>query len=420
MFNIYNYNLYLVYSIFIINFVLLYILFYNKLTSFIDPLTYHLLWISTQLSFLIVFIIKYGLTKFKLFFLGVIFFYIFSYNLFLRKNIHIKTKNINQMFSSEKISKKIIRLFLALFIIFLFVKRPIIQYMINSNSINEMFLYRFEELQGRNPLIRILDISVSFYINFISLIILMFFKRFKITKFIIILFLISNIFLSIISGGRSALLSFVFQFGFFVFFYYNCFDKSFIKKINFIAPFVITLSIFLAILTSSFYNANYSLIDGFQIILNRIIGSADGIEYYIKYDGYNNINSGLKEYFFSIFGVYIKQFVDFQYKNIGWQLTELATGRTADFARGANYTILLQTVTLGFYSSIIYVPAFSLIAAKMRDLKTNNYKLSFLFAFLSYNSFNLITGLEYGVLTFISGIFFYLIVILPLLSIDFR
>ena len=56
MFDIKNYDIYTAFISFIIAFSLLFFLFRKKSIGVIDPLTYHLLWISGNIAFLIAYI----------------------------------------------------------------------------------------------------------------------------------------------------------------------------------------------------------------------------------------------------------------------------------------------------------------------------------------------------------------------------
>jgi hypothetical protein len=312
---------------------------------------------------------------------------------------------------------KIKILYIITALLYFYSQKPFLSYAYNHNLISDWILYRFVDLQGRDPFFRILSAGSSVYFVYFSLIMISFIKK---SRLIIIVILIISLLIGILSGGRSTLLSAAFSFGFFIYFHYGAFNQKVIKKINFLGIILIVVGLFLAMVVSSYYREDTGLQDGIKIILNRVIATSDGLEYYLNYNGMENIKSGFFEYFMSVFGVYSKHFIDIQYKNIGQQLAELAVGSNLDFAQGPNYTIALQNMVFGYYFSPIYILVITFFVAKLRELKSYKINKTALYYFLSSTSFILAVDIEFWFFTLISGILFYLFIVYPLLKLKVK
>lgn len=198
-----------------------------------------------------------------------------------------------------------------------------------THELSEWVFYRFLELQGRDPLERILSIGARIINRFTTFYIIFILKKYR--GILTLILLILTVF-DILAGGRSALISLSFNFGSFMYFYINDFHL-YIKKLRRISIVIIFISVFTSIIVSSMYGKDATILDGVYIIINRIIASADGLEYYLLSNGYEVIDSGLIPYFLSIFGIYFKHIIDINHKNIGHQLSELMVGGELDFAQ---------------------------------------------------------------------------------------
>jgi hypothetical protein len=292
-----------------------------------------------------------------------------------------------------------------------------------SHSPIEWTLYRFELLQGREVVSRILEIGCIPYLYLFSFINIFIIKKWK--KFSILVLLI-NLLISIMAGGRSSFLSLLFAFGAFVNYFqfrfssisqYTYFNISKYKKKTFKLYLVLLIiSLIIASFVSSTYN-NEKIEYGAKIILNRVFASADGLEYYMNYDGSKYIENGIYPFFLSIFGVYLKGTGEAEYKNIGHQLSELMTGQSLTFAHGANYTIFLQNVVLGYYWFPIYTTLIVFLVAKLRN--SRNFSVVWLaISYYLYNScFTMILDLEYYFLVVLSGFICYCLFIFPVFAI---
>jgi hypothetical protein len=412
MFDILNYNVKIAFLSFIIIFVVLYLAFKSKIISLIDPLVFHFFWLSANLSFLVVFFLKYGFNVFLVLFSFTFLGYLMLLNKFLLPIAKRKKYQVESIFRIK--TSKLLLIYFITVLLYFYSKLDMFQYFL-THSPNEWFLYRFILLQGRQPLDRIISegtIPIFLYFSFLFIFIL---KKFK---FISWMLLIGYALIGIVSGGRSTLLGLVVFGGTFLLFYKDFFDHTTIKKVNIYGFILIVLSIFISMFVSSFYNKGFTIKDGMFIILNRVIASADGLEYYMLYDGYENLKSGFIPYFLSIFGIYVKGILGIEYKNIGHQLSELAISTNLEFAQGSNYTLPLQITVIGYYFLPLYLLAVSLLTAKLRNIvpKGSLAKQLLLFFLLS-KSFFIIADPEYGILTIISFFIIYLLVIYPILKI---
>lgn len=415
MFDILNYNIYLAFGAFSIFFASLMILFKSKLLGVFDPFVSHLLWLSGNLAFLVVFHVKYGLS-----YMLMLFYLIFIIYIYLIKTLlpSIKFNHKEVIEAKNKLSeKKILCLYITSIFILLFSKKPVFEYMIETNYL-QWFLYRFKSIEGGLPLYRVLSVGVSpifLYLSFFNIWVL---KRFRvISVFALIMFS----FLSIMTGGRSFLLSFIFSLGgFFTLHRNSLIDTIKLKKWNLRTYFAITLAMGVAIFVSSMFDDKTTFKDGIQIILNRVIASADGLEYYIKYDGFKFIENGFIEFFLSIFGLYFKSFLEIEYKNIGHQLTELATGGNIDFAQGSNYTLPLQVMVIGYWFMPFYLLIISILVSKMRNVKAIlKGKIELIKYFIFMNFFSIVGDIEFFVFKMFSFLIVYFSFFYPIIKLKF-
>jgi hypothetical protein len=227
------------------------------------------------------------------------------------------------------------------------------------------------------------------------------------------LFIFLLIFIS--AGGRYDILGMIFSIGSFIYFFLPYFShkKSFVKKTNKYGVVGLAIALIMAAIVSSFYNTNSDMSAGINMVLDRIIASADGLEFYMTKQGDKYIASGIDQYFLSVFGVYIKNIIGVQYTNIGQQLSELVVGHSMNYAAGANYTFLLQNVVLGYYWFPIYTTFIASLTALLRNNRTSSVKKLAISYYLFSSCFILAQELEYGFLVFISGFLCYYMFIFP-------
>lgn len=414
MFDITNYNQEILFFTFLICVLILLSVFKNKYNSLLDPITMHIFWISGNISFLTAFVYKFGFNQLSSLFL--VFFCIYTLIVFLfLSNIKEKKDNTDLIEIIKNKERKIKIIFIIIALVYFFSRLPFFKYAMENPSIASWFLYRFVDLQGRDPILRILGTGAEVYFYFFSFLLLFILKKWK--KFVLTA-LILALMIGVFSGGRSSVLSALIYLGAFIFYFNKEFDKKFIRKVNVMGSLMVAFAIFLAIVITSFYEEDASIMDGFSIIINRFIAVGDGLEYYMLYNGPAHIKSGFGEYLMAVFGVYVKQFSGGDYKNVGTQLTELVVGDVS-FAQGSNFVFPLQSMVLGIHAWVFYIPLMAFLVAKMRGNRTRSFLLLPLSFFFSYHCFTIATDMEYAFLCIISGVIVYLGLIYPILKLKF-
>lgn len=387
--------------------------FRNNYISVIDPLTLHFIWIASHLSFLVAYIYKYGFGMLPLFFIFILIFYIIIYQAFLRRNrkgiIDVPIKTFQEKSAITK------RIFIVLLILDLLSKYNMFVYMVQNPSIVSWFLYRFIDMQGREPILRILSTATQVFILYYAFVLFAVLKQWK--RFVLISYLLILV-LEVLTGSRSVLLSIIFNIGLCLFYFKNYFEATVVKKFSKIAVGLAGLAMVAFIMVSAFYSSDYTLVDGIGLTVNRFFAAGDGLEYYMNFKGLTKIKSGIGEYIYSVFGIYLKRFSGTEYKNVGLQLSELVLG-DLEFTQGPNYTLPLQVMVLGFQYVLLYVPIIAYFSAKLRAVKfssINYFPLSF---YLSATSFLIVVDIEFWVLNIISGVLFFYIVLYPLSRITY-
>lgn len=381
----------------------------------LDTFFMHIIWLSGFISFMIVFLERNAASLTYLSLLLSFFVYVFSLFLFFKIDHGKKNKIINsETTHSFFLKRKKAKLTLILIIIlYLLSKYEFFEYAINNPSIADLANYRFIELQGRSSIARIITIGATPFIYFFSF--RMIHSNIERRSSSLILFVI--IVINIMSGGRSSVLAFLFSLGFYFFYFRHELSDKIISKINKISPILIILSLLLAIFVSSLYGNEETRESGLTTVINRIFANHDGLEYYLKYDNGNYLKTGIEPYFLSIFAVYIKQFTTLDYKNIGWQLSELAIGSELTFSQGANYTFFLQGLILFSYFSPLYAIFIARTVSKLRYTYGFNKNLLPLHYAFSSVSFMIASDIEYFVLNIISILIIYTLLIYPILKV---
>ena len=410
-FDISNYNIILIFFSLMMSVLGLFILFKKNIELLVDPFVIHLVWLGSHIAFLIGYIYKYGFEIFSFYFLMLIFIYIFFLKIFF-KNKRIQPMN----FIYESNRKHIIICFYIILIIWLISQTNKFLYISSCNNIFEMMNYRFLSLQGRSIIYRILEIGTVFYLNYTAFVIMHFFKGFH--KRVATMYLFFYLTLMLLLGGRSTLIALIFDYGFFVI-YNIAFFKKKILLINSLCLIMIIIGLLALITVTSSFTGQFNVVLGIKEVLNRLIANPDGIEYYLKFDGYNNISHGFFDYFMSVCGVYLKQVVHLEYKNVGWQLIELAYGHSLEFAQGPNYTIFMQIQVLGLGYTILYIVIATYFYSRLRYQKMNSTSyLGVLWSVgLANLTFNLAIDLEYSILVFISMSIILFFIVNPVLRI---
>lgn len=408
MFSINNYDLTLSFSLIAFFFCFFYVVFLRLSTSLLDPLNYHLLWISTIVTFPIVYCYRYGFSLIALYFFSSMLFYFIMLRFFI--NYMDRDCNNNHIvFMTYFPYKKAIKLWFYLSLLLAFSKLSMFEYMI-ENPIIKWPLYRYIDLQGRNPLERILSTAIPPFFIMFSLAVLLFYKRNKLLIVTSIFFYLTTM---VLGGGRSSLIGLAFSVGLFLFFFKGAFSKRNIYLANVTGALVLVFSLILAIVVTSFLVSD---IDPVYLILNRIMANADGLEYYLKYDGFSVLPSSLIKYLESVLGLFLKPLLG-DIKNVGWLLSEAAVGSKLDFAQGANFILPLQAMVFPFYLGLFYIAFIAASVAFFRCISFSSRSLLPYAYFLSSSSFIMATDIEYWVFVIFSGSLFFVFIMFPAIKV---
>lgn len=408
LFDIFNYNVTLALFAFAFFLVLFLFLFRRYITSVADPLVFHVLWLTSQAAFFVIYAERNSVGIFYVIFVSTLIMYVVSLLIFFpiykrRKMAFISAVGSLPNLSVVRSKKHWGAIVALVFLMFLYSNIGFFEYALTCRSPAELFLYKYVDLQGRNPTERILGVSSYF---------LLFFAFYgyhkKIHKRLAVFVIFIILMLAIVSGGRSALLGLVASVGTYIFYFSHEFKSKTLKRINRISVFVIGLAVLLAVYVTSFYEVDGTFENGLLLIFNRIFAAPDGIEYYLNHYGQDHIKMGPWAYFLSVFGIYVKNIFGLSYKNIGWQLTELV-GPDVEFSQGANYTVLLQAVVFNFYIAPIYAVVVAWAVARLRYLYTVKLPVNVLVFVISSLSFIVATDLEYFTLLLISVVVVYVL-----------
>lgn len=413
LFDIFQYNIPLALATFFLFLILFGSIFQKQIVTLADPLVFHMLWLASQATFLVIYGFKNGLSLIFLFFaltLAVYVLALIGFFNFYHKKENARLLRIEGSLKYEIFSKKqILLLLISSTALLSYSYVNFFQYAITCSSVADLFLYRFIDLQGRDGLQRIASsVSPVFLMS-------VFYGIHKnIYKKIAIILLVAHIILGMLSGGRSILLLTIAAAGMYFFYFRNHISlvtkNRFNKYVVVAAAFALVAVVFI----TSFYESDSDFQTASLVVFNRIFAAPDGVEYYLKFDGIDRIPSGLFPYLNSIFGLYIKNIMGIDIKNIGWQLTELAVG-SVDFAQGSNYTVLLQAMVFGVYVAPLYAALIAWIVAKFRYSFARKPVLVPFFYSLSSFSFIVATDLEYFVFLMSSLSVLYILIYIPIL-----
>lgn len=411
LFDINNYNLILAVITYFLLIVALFTIFKNFVVSYADPLIYHLIWIASNLTFLVIYFESNNVTSdFYIIFISQLIYLVcifFFFGKYLKRKNAVKAPDSYKNLSISKWQTIVTILFLC----WLYSYGNFFLYALTTTNFSDLFSFRFQDLQGRDPIMRVMNAS-SIFLNFFLFYGIQNKIRTTTCYFTIVIMLV----IAVLSGGRSAVLNLIFSAGAYTVLYSRVLNQLKIKKINKLSILLIVLGSIFSIIVSGFYAEEFSLLDGATTMFNRIFASSDGLEYYFNYVDNNNFHTGFYEYFMSIFGFYLKSIFGIDYKNIGWQLIDLASGTELTFAQGPNYTFLLQGIVINKCFLPIYTVLVCWVVSRLRYLTVGNVAYTpFKFAILSI-SFLIPVDLEYFVFMLLSLTVVYSLFVYPLMS----
>ncbi len=411
MFDINDYGVGAAYSSYAAIFVLCMVIFRRKYNSLLDPLVYILLWASSILAFLIVYIIKRGLSVYVAqFLLPMLVFLGLSYVL-LKDVGRARSKQTNViLFSSLEIWGAMT--FLALLQLVSFSR-----FIAFARSYDFLTWFAFRSLSrgDYSTLERLLGLGSGMLLIYFCFYAIIIRKRFEAYAWFLLL---SFVLLDTVSGGRSSLVGIFLGAGAFLFFHRREVEPKLVRRVNKLAPIAAIASIMLMILVTSVSGYDLSLADGAADVMNRLIANADGLHYYLTYHAEQHITSSPLEYFKSVFGIYFKYLTGENYKNVGWQLNEMVKGQL-DTVEGTNFILPLQAIVFGQGFGQLLVVAVTIIFAKLRSIAPASAAQAPMAFYLVAISYMLIVDVEYFVYQVIAGVLVYLLLRIALRLLNF-
>ncbi len=384
--------------------------FRKYITSIIDPIVLHFIWFSSCMAIIMGFIYKHGVNANILLFTGSL----ILYAVFLFYFLKPQSSSVQHIEIGGS-TKLIFFLYLISTVLTFYSKIDFIIFASKSTFV-EWFLYRFVLLEGRNPTQYIFRLGAFPFFCFFSFVLIINNPK---VRFIIIFILVINLFVDVLSGGRSSILNFIFAIGTY-FSKFSLGDRQFVKKLNTYGSIMIIISLFVAISVTSLYKEQATLQDGSLMIFDRVISAGDGLDMYLTNNADKYLDTGLIAYLKSALGLFLGKLFDVDTKSIGWRLYEIDSGMEIDVAAGPNYILPLQVAILGYMYLIPYTLLIAYCVAKMRILLirgTGGYALCYA---LAYNCFTLLIDIEYATLIYVSIFFVYFLFIYPVCHIRIR
>lgn len=417
-FDIENYNTIRLTIMFLLIFVANIVVFRNKLHSFIDPLLYHLIWLSSIVAFCIeLAIVDCGLWSVS--FMGLSFFY--NFLLFIFSRVINKKHSTNAFPIAWRYY-----IFLILILLYRLIFQDMDKWTVLFNEgLSAVVALKFVNLAaGRNIIITIIDNGLESIFSYI-LFYIFFFEKVKARKIIGITIFMYSLLSGIILGGRSYLIILSLSIGFFLFYFRSHYE---VKRYRFlivkIAPILVVAILVIASFISTLHSGNVEVEGmedsinlfekGLPIVYNRVFANADGIDYFIRYNGQELLDP--ENFVYNNFGVFLNSTADIKHKSMGQQLIERVYGHSVDFAQGPNFFFLLQSSFFNFFAPL-YLLIITCFFIRTRYLKAKDLTLKDMyFFFLASNSFGMFTDSELYIFTILLGSFVFMLLYLLKIS----
>jgi hypothetical protein len=410
-FDINNYVLWRLYLVFFIGLFININIFRRKIYSVFDPLLHHLVWISSMNAVCFELLLEHSDNMWTFFFCLVSLYY--TFNIFIFSKQRIRENSILLLAKQPNYFHYflLINAFLILFFSDYINKW---NYLLN-NGIFASAIYKFELVNRAKPLYETIAIIVLYPVyEYISFYVCFFEKR-MILRILVMSLLVHNLIINTVTGSRSATMSMLLSLGFFCFYFRRYINQKNTNRLfNRILLVAAPMTILSLVLVTALYmskTGDINLNDGWSVTLNRIFANADGLDYFVKLDGDQFIDTwGFIKY---NFGVFLNRIGDNDEKNqsLGWKLMELATGRKLNFSQGPNFMIYLQS--LMFFSPLlapIYITLTTFFLLKIRYMKSNNLSIKDIWIYsIAKNSLSFFVDSETFIYrTLISSVFFFI------------
>ncbi len=401
MFDINDYGVGLAYSSYAAMFAVCLLVFRKKYNSLLDPLVYILLWASSILAFLGVYIVKRGMSVYVAqFLLPMLAFLALSF--VLLKDAHGARPKRENVILYAPLEIWGAMTFLSLLQVVSYSRFIAFAW---SNNFLTWFLFRSISRGDYSTLERLLGLGSGTLLIYFCFYAIVLRRRFAAYAWFLLLCMVL---FDTVSGGRSSLVAIFLGAGAFLFFHRQDIDRSLIRRINRLAPMAAIASILLMIVITALSGYDLSLAAGAADVLNRLIANADGLHYYLTYHAEQHISSSPVEYFKSVFGIYFKYLTGEDYKNVGWQLNELVKGQLLT-VEGTNFILPLQAIIFGQGFGQLYVVPIAIVFAKLRSIAPASAAQAPLAFYLVAISYMLVVDVEYFFYQIVAGILVYVL-----------
>lgn len=390
-------------------------LFRKKITSIIDPLLFHIVWCSSGLALLFGYFYSYGINIDGFLFTAVYAVYLFTLYIFLNGTIKDDAETLYRELQHPKNTK----LYVLCLILNIISRYEFIEYALSNPSIIEWFLYRFKQIEGRNPLQYILQLgSRPFFLYYTFVLIRM---NTKWQPYVIAILIVNSL-MDIVAGGRSSIISLILAYGYFVYHFSPIISSKKRYTLNVYGIVAISVALFVGSLVTSFYQKEGTLADGVMSMGNRLLAAGDGLEMYLANNGSYFIKTGFDEYAKSVFGIFIKRVSNVQTQSVGWQLYELENGFSVSFSVGPNFILPLQVFVIGKYYLIFYCVFISYLVSflrgdRLKKMLVQSRPLSFVLGLLSFDP---TSDIESFVLAICACLFIYVCFIFPFMKLRIK
>lgn len=408
LFDISNMNGIRLWTLFVLVFSVNVVMFRHKYHSFLDPLFYLLLWMSTTFAVSVEMVFAYDSWWAVVFVaenvLMNISAYAFSPDLGTGSNIR---NPVQSRYWHTAL------LLAAFFVIFAVDGLDRWRHLL-SNGLAASAMYKLDTGSEKKQIFLVIIRTLAWpFLVYLSNYFMLLGSRGQ--RILAILLILHNTVLSLLTGERGAILVVVGAFGFSAFYFRDYLTHAFRRKLNFAAAgaaivIVLSAAIVSAQIRATAGGETSGVLVGLRIIENRLFANADGLYYFVRNEGERLLEPlGFVNY---NFGVFINALSGSHLKNMGWLLMEKVFGSEIALVQGANYVLHLQALN---FISAIFFPLVTVItvwiAMSLRSLNSIRIMSAegFLFYTIASSSLRLLFDSETFIFTVIFALASYLL-----------
>lgn len=415
-FDITNYNVTRLWVFFALSGLLSFFLVRKRITSFIDPLVFQCVWASSMLAFSSELMLAKG-SMWSIFFVVISFIYLFALGLTSPK-IDV-TQKLGRA-RTELPLAHYLRLLVSCLLLLKFAWWEQWSYLLQEGIVGA-YKYRLLYLgTGRNVLDTIIGSTIGTLFMY-QLFCTFFFEKRRAYLMLAVGLIGHSVLINSLTGSRSQIIGVIIGFGGGVYYFRHFIDLPRYRTIcNWMCAIGMTVGVMALVGVSALYEArgsagSVSLEAGLRNVENRIFANADGIEYFVKYDGASVLQN--TDVFSANISIFLKRFITVPGKSVGWILLENAINQQLGGAQGPNFMVHLQSyvVTHSILLAPFYVLFIVLLSNWIRTVRSRPGMLTDIPCFyLATSIFGLATDSEYFIFT--TAIFFtgFVVLVVPI------